>query len=164
MAEAMARETLSPHGTRVIVESAGVFGHEGSPIAPGSGAALDALGVVHAGHRGRMLTHAIVDGSDLILTMEVAHRNMIATQQPAAAGRTFTLREFARLVAGEPAPAGTEFADRARLLVTAAHLRRAQRPGIDDVPDPYGGPADGYHVCATLIRSELDIALGPLGK
>jgi protein-tyrosine phosphatase len=161
MAEAMTKQTLSAYDGHVIVASAGVYGHEGSPIAPGSGAALDALGVVHAGHRGRLLTRQIVDESDLILTMEAAHRDAIAAHQPAAAGRTFTLREFARLVDGEPAPAGEHVTDRARTLVEAAHLRRGGRPGIDDVPDPYGGPGEGYHACAALIRSELDTALRP---
>ncbi|GAA2075751.1 protein tyrosine phosphatase [Actinomadura alba] len=185
MAEAMTRMSMSSYGTAFVVTSAGVHGHEGSPIAPGSGSALDALGVVHAGHRGRMLTREIVDGSDLILTMEAAHRDVIAAHQPEAAGRTFTLREFARLVDGEPAPGGRHtptpggghtpapggrhtpaldgghLTDRARALVAAAHRRRGQRPGIDDVSDPYGGPDEGYRTCAALIRSELDTALRP---
>ena len=36
MAEAMIRHALRPSGAAITVESAGVYGHEGSPIAPGS--------------------------------------------------------------------------------------------------------------------------------
>ena len=54
----------------------------------GSGAALDALGIDHAGHRGRMLTPAIVDEADLILTREAVHRDLITSHQPEAAGKT----------------------------------------------------------------------------
>ena len=162
MAEALTRHALSAYGPQVIVESAGVVGHHDSPIAPGSSAALTVLGIAHEGHRGRMLTPEIVDAADLVLTMEAAHRDMIITHQPAAAARTFTLREFARLVDGEPARPDENVADRARALVGAAADRRGQRPGTDDVPDPYGGPDQGYHDCATLIRTELDTALRPL--
>jgi protein-tyrosine phosphatase len=75
MAEAMIRHAL-PDGP-VVAESAGVYGHEGSPIAPGSAAALAALGVPDDGHRGRRLTPAIVGAGDLVLTMEERHREAI---------------------------------------------------------------------------------------
>jgi low molecular weight protein-tyrosine phosphatase len=162
MAEAIARQALSRHSPRVVVESAGVQGHEGSPIAPGSAAALEALGVPPTSHRGRALRPDLVSAADLVLTMEGAQRDMISTTQPAAAGKTFTLLEFSRLVSTEPPPPSEDVTDRAMLLVSAAGVRRGQRPGIDDIPDPYGGPPEGYHVCAKLIRSELEIAFRTL--
>jgi hypothetical protein len=33
---------------------------------------------------------------------------------------------------------------------------------VDDVPDPYGGPGEGYHACAALILGEVGTLLRPL--
>jgi protein-tyrosine phosphatase len=167
MAEAMIRRALREHGpdaARVIVESAGVYGHEGSPIAPGSAAALNALGIEDDGHRGRLLTPAIVGAADLVLTMEEQHRDAILAGSPEARDRTFTLREFARLAGGEAPPAGAGVAARSRALVAAAGPRRTVLPwaGVDDVPDPYGGPSEGYHACAALLLGEVGTLLRPL--
>jgi protein-tyrosine phosphatase len=153
----------APDGAHVIVESAGVYGHEGSPIAPGSASALRALGIEDDGHRGRLLTPEIVDSADLVLTMEERHREAILARSPHAQDRTFALREFARLAGGAAPPEG-DAAARARALVRAAGLRRTALPwaGVDDVPDPYGGPSEGYHACAALILAEVGTLLRPL--
>jgi protein-tyrosine phosphatase len=167
MAEAMVRHALragGPDAAGVVVESAGVYGHEGSPIAPGSAAALRALGIEDDGHRGRLLTPAIVGAADLVLTMEERHREAILAGSPEARDRTFALREFARLVGGQAPPAGAGAAARARALVAAAGRRRTRLPwaGVDDVPDPYGGPSEGYHACAALILGEVGTLLRPM--
>jgi protein-tyrosine phosphatase len=167
MAEAMIRHALragGPDAAGVVVESAGVYGHEGSPIAPGSASALRALGIEDDGHRGRRLTTAIVGAADLVLTMEEGHRDAILAGTPEAGDRTFTLREFARLVGGQAPPSGTGAAARARALVATAGSRRTRLPwpGVDDVPDPYGGPSEGYHACAALILGEVGTLLRPL--
>jgi protein-tyrosine phosphatase len=164
MAEAMLRHGLRTAGAAgVTVESAGVYGHEGSPIAPGSAAALRALGLDDDGHRGRLLTPAIVAAADLVLTMEERHRQAILAGSPEARDRTFTLREFARLAGGEAAPPG-DAVTRARALVRSARRRRTGLPwtGVDDVPDPYGGPGADYHACAALILGEVGTLLRPL--
>jgi protein-tyrosine phosphatase len=168
MAEAMIRRALRAAGADgVVVESAGVYGHEGSPIAPGSASALRALGIEDDGHRGRLLTPEIVGAADLVLTMEERHREAILARSPQAQDRTFALREFARLVGGAAPPSGSgqgNAAARARALVRAAGLRRTALPwaGVDDVPDPYGGPGEGYHACAALILGEVGTLLRPL--
>jgi protein-tyrosine phosphatase len=167
MAEAMVRHALraaTPDAAHVIVDSAGVYGHEGSPIAPGSAAALEALGIEHGGHRGRLLTPAIVGGADLVLTMEEGHRNAILSGTPEARAKTFALREYARLVGGGVSPTGTDIVRRAHALTEDAGRRRTELPWarVDDVPDPYGGPAEGYHACAALILGEVRTLLRPL--
>jgi len=167
MAEAMIRQGLRAAGAEaagVVVESAGVYGHEGSPIAPGSASALAALGIEEDGHRGRLLTPAIVGAADLVLTMEERHRAAILAGTPEAHGRTFALREFARLAGGQETLAGAGVAERARALVADAGARRAALPwpGVDDVPDPYGGPGEGYHACAALLLAEVRTLLRPL--
>jgi protein-tyrosine phosphatase len=164
MAEAMIRRGLRADGADgFVVESAGVYGHEGSPIAPGSASALRALGIEDDGHRGRLLTPEIVASADLVLTMEERHREAILASSPEAWKRTFALREFARLVGGAPPPEG-DAAARAHALVRVAGLRRTALPwaGVDDVPDPYGGPGEGYHACAALILGEVGTLLRPL--
>jgi protein-tyrosine phosphatase len=164
MAEAMIRRGLRAGGANgVVVESAGVYGHEDSPIAPGSASALRALGIEDDGHRGRRLTPEIVGSADLVLTMEERHREAILARSPEAQDRTFALREFARLVGGAAPPEG-DVAARARALVRVAGLRRTALPwaGVDDVPDPYGGPGEGYHACAALILGEVGTLLRPL--
>jgi protein-tyrosine phosphatase len=167
MAEAMIRQGLraaGPDAAGVVVESAGVYGHEGSPIAPGSAAALKALGIEEDGHRGRLLTPAIVGAADLVLTMEERHRAAILAGTPEARDRTFTLREFARLAGGQAPPPGTGVAERTRALLAIAGSRRVSLPwaGVDDVPDPYGGPGEGYHACAALLLDEVRTLLRPL--
>ena len=111
-----------------------------------------------------MLTPAIVGAADLVLTMEERHREAILAGTPEAHDRTFTLREFARLAGGQEAPAGAGVAARARALVEAAGPRRTALPwaGVDDVPDPYGGPGEGYHACAALLLAEVRTLLRPL--
>jgi hypothetical protein len=32
---------------------------------------------------------------------------------------------------------------------------------VDDVPDPYGGPSEGYHACAALILGEVGTFVAP---
>ncbi|HZE30840.1 MAG TPA: hypothetical protein VE198_05305 [Actinoallomurus sp.] len=39
---------------------------------------------------------------------------------------------------------------------------RLLRAGVDDVPDPYGGPSEGYHACAALLLGEVGTLLRPL--
>lgn len=167
MAEAMIRQGLraaGPGADGVVVESAGVYGHVGSPIAPGSADALRALGIDAGDHRGRRLTPAIVGTADLVLTMEERHRDAIVAGAPEAGEHTFTLREFARLAGGQASPPGDGVAERARALVQAAGLRRVALPwaGVDDVPDPYGGPGEGYHACAAFLLAEVRTLLRPL--
>jgi protein-tyrosine phosphatase len=161
MAEAMLRRRLDGG---VTVASAGVYGHDGSPMAPGSVAALAALGIADDGHRGRLLTPAMVGDADLVLTMEESHREAILTRSPEARPRTFALREFARLAGGEERMAGADLDSRARALVGHAARRRTVLPwpGVDDVPDPYGGPEPGYHACAALLHAEIGTLTRPL--
>src|SRR5262245_12036019 len=90
MAEAMIRPGRRAAGAGVAVGRAGVCGHEGSPVAPGSVAALRSLGIDDDGHRGRLLTPAIVAAADLVLTMEDGHRAAIVAGTPEARDKTFT--------------------------------------------------------------------------
>jgi protein-tyrosine phosphatase len=79
------------------VSSAGIAGLEGSPASEESVLAASEYGTDIRDHRGRMLTRAMVD-ADLILGMASEHRETVIDLDPSASGRTFTLKELARLL------------------------------------------------------------------
>ncbi|HWG93012.1 MAG TPA: hypothetical protein VNU66_02150, partial [Mycobacteriales bacterium] len=122
---------------------------------------LAAHGVDGADFRARELVAEHVAGADLVLTATREHRASAVVLHPRASARTFTLREFARLVEGVDAaslPAG-DAVERARALVRAAAARRGlvppDRPEDDDLADPYQGPASLFASCADLVAGAL---------
>jgi protein-tyrosine phosphatase len=80
--------------------------------------------------------------ADLILTMTRAQRGLVVDVWPAAVRRTFTLREFARLLGWvDPSrlPTGTP-AERLRAAIPLAVAQRGRErtpPDKDDVTDPF---------------------------
>jgi protein-tyrosine phosphatase len=164
MAELLMREGLRHRlgeGARVFsVESAGTWGHTGSPLEPFAQSTLAGLGVDASAFRARELVAEHVVSADLVLTATREHRAAAVVLHPRAARRTFTVREFDRLLSAvDPTGLPADPEERARALVPLAArqrgLVRADRPEDDDVEDPYGGPAAGYPPTARLIESAL---------
>ena len=156
--EAQLRAWLDPAGG-VSVASAGLHARVGAPVDPRMAALVD---LPVAGATARQLSPGMVADADLLLTMTRDHRRAVVTQVPAAVRRTFTLVEFAELVAlvGEHAPiadGGTE-ADRLARLVAAAPRVRGWRTGgpADDVEDPSGGDQAAYAGAVARIRTAVD--------
>ncbi len=169
MAERLTRAGLAARlgvaADRVLVESAGTWGHTGSPMEPEAEATLRSYGVDGADFRARELVAEHVVAADLVLGATREHRAAAVVLQPRAAARTFTLREFARLTAAvEPGslPAG-DVVERGRALVRAAAGRRGLappgRPSDDDLADPYHAPLSSFATCAALVHQTLQ---GPL--
>jgi protein-tyrosine phosphatase len=153
---------------RFLVESAGTWGHTGSPMEPNALSTLAALGVDGERFRARELAAEHVTGADLVLTATREHRAAAVVLHPRAAARTFTLREFARLTDGiDPAhlPTG-DAVERARALVKLAASRRGlvppASPSDDDLADPYQAPASAFAACADLVRASLRCPVGLL--
>lgn len=157
------RSPIAEHLLRaagVTVSSAGARALAGQPM---SGPALDVLaarGIDGSAFRARQLTAELVADADLVLGASREHRAAAVTLVPRAAVRTFTIREFDRLLSGvDAADLPTEQVERAAALVRGAAgqrgLIRPTRPEDDDVADPYGGPAAGYPPCADLIEASL---------
>ena len=155
-------QRLGERASSFDVTSAGVGALVDEPIQPHAAALLAAQGVDVEGFAARQLDADLLAGSDLLLAMTREHRSAAATQMPQIVPRLFTLREFARL-----ATAGAEQADldadpvpRAGQLVKAAAamrgLARPGKPADDDVPDPYGRPADAYRLPFALIAEAVD--------
>lgn len=141
---------------------AGRFGFDaasaGTHAVPGRGmpeharAVLRELGADPDGFVSRRLDPAALGAADLVLTATRAERAHCVTLVPAAVGHTFTLRQFGRYL--EALPPGP---------VTArdvAGVRGRLQPGSpeeDDLPDPFGGPIDGFRDCAATIARMLTL-------
>ena len=151
----------------VTVESAGTWGHEGASMEPHAAEVLGEYGADPSGYVGRELLDEHVIDADLVLTATLDHRAQVISMGHAAGLRTFTLKEFTRLVrAIDPATlpeaghrAG-DVAERARALVRAAAALRgwllAASPEADEVEDPYGAPLGIFRNCGEEIFSALD--------
>jgi protein-tyrosine phosphatase len=144
------------------VSSVGTHARAGMPMHPFAAAVLREWGGDEAGFSSRVMATETIAGADLILTADRPQRSLCVTMVPAAATRTFTLRQFGRLSATvDPAtlPDAAPVA-RAVALVTEAHLARAQFQPVtadaDDLPDPVGFPVEVFRECARQIHEPID--------
>lgn len=158
MAEAIARDLARSAAFPVEVSSAGVYARPGSPIDPQAGAALLRLGLDGSAHRSRLLAPELIAAADLILTMENGHASAAVNMDPAAAHKTFTLPEFADLVAGGN---GSGSPERARALVRLSAGRRRVTT-TTEVADPYMGPDARYDACVRVLSDALGRSFGAL--
>ncbi|MFE0577603.1 protein-tyrosine-phosphatase [Streptomyces sp. NPDC058874] len=167
--ERLTRHALShrlggPVGGDLIVESAGTWGHEGAPMEANAAAVLEDFGADTSGFTGRELLDEHVIRADLVLTATRDHRAQVISMGHSAGLRTFTLKEFTRLVrAIDPAtlpPVDDGMAERARALVRAAAALRgwllAPSPDADEVYDPYGAPITFFRSIGDEINQALD--------
>ncbi|HEX4777894.1 MAG TPA: protein-tyrosine-phosphatase [Acidimicrobiia bacterium] len=155
MGEALLRHHLETRGVAARVHSAGTMRWNG----PATDEAVDALrdyGLDLSPHRSRSLTPGLVDATDLVLGMTRTHVDFVTTRCPDAAGKTFMVRELARLgrvvgprAAGEPVAAW---------LARVATLREPGRPvghPQDEIDDPVGEPVEVYRRTAALLDASL---------
>jgi protein-tyrosine phosphatase len=108
----------------------------------------------------RRLSERMLKEADLVLAMTRAQRGFVVELCPAAVRRSFTLREFARLLGWvDPAAlaAGTP-ADRLRAAIPLAAAQRGRErtsPDEDDVVDPFqlsdAVYADSFEQIATAV-------------
>ncbi|MER8045827.1 protein-tyrosine-phosphatase [Streptomyces sp. NPDC094032] len=169
--ERLTRHALSdrlgdPLGGGLIVESAGTWGHEGAPMEANAELVLADFGADYSGFVGRELLDEHVIRADLVLTATRDHRAQVISMGHSAGLRTFTLKEFTRLVrAIDPATLpdprdGHDTIDRARALVRAAAALRgwllAPSAEADEVNDPYGAPITFFRSIGDEINQALD--------
>jgi low molecular weight protein-tyrosine phosphatase len=148
----------------LIVESAGTWGHEGAPMEANAEAVLADFGADSSGFVGRELLDEHVIRADLVLTATRDHRAQVISMGHSAGLRTFTLKEFTRLVrAIDPAtlpPLEDGVVARARALVRAAAALRgwllAPTAEADEVFDPYGAPLTFFRSIGDEIHQALD--------
>ncbi|GAA3180313.1 protein-tyrosine-phosphatase [Streptomyces ramulosus] len=153
----------------LVVESAGTWGHEGAPMETHAATVLADYGADPAGFLGRELLDEHVIRADLVLTATRDHRAQVISMGHSAGLRTFTLKEFNRLVRAidpatlpEPDPELPDYGlvERARALVGAAAALRgwllAPDPESDEVHDPYGAPITFFRSIGDEINQALD--------
>lgn len=108
LGEAMLRALMRAHGLdgTAEVSSAGTGTRFG--IAPTAEAAAVAaeMGLDLSGHSSHPLDENLIAGNDLILVMERIHKDYVARVFPGAAGKTFTLGEYAGTGEEIPDPYG----------------------------------------------------------
>jgi protein-tyrosine phosphatase len=162
--------SLRDRRDRIEVSSAGTWGLTGEPMSPDMAELLVEYGADPVGFVARDLTPDDIIAADLVLTASREHRSLVVTDVPRAAGKSATLREFARLLAdvtiAEIVSAGADPADQMRAVAQVAFARRGLVPAVDptddDIPDPYGGPREGYQLAARLIEEASSVFLALL--
>jgi protein-tyrosine phosphatase len=129
-------------GPSVRVGSAGTHALVGHSISEPMAALLRDSGMESDGFQARHLSEQLLRQSDLILPMTRAQRTIVVELWPPAVRRTFTLREFARLLSrvdpGE-LPTGSP-AERLRAAIPLASAQRGRErtaADLDDVVDPF---------------------------
>ncbi|GFH35692.1 arsenate reductase/protein-tyrosine-phosphatase family protein [Streptomyces pacificus] len=168
---ALSRRLGDPLAGGLLVESAGTWGHEGAPMEANAATVLTDFGADPGGFLGRELLDEHVIRADLVLTATRDHRAQVISMGHSAGLRTFTLKEFTRLVraidpATLPDPDQDGVVERARALVRAAAALRgwllAPSAEADEVHDPYGGPVTFFRSIGDEIHQALDPVLTAL--
>lgn len=127
---------------RFQISSAGTSGLSGDPVTEEITKIAADAEIDFTGFRARRLVPEHIDGADLVLTMARDHRSAVVVMAPSALGRTFTLREFARILPRVPPESASDPVERWRALAVLARRYRHAGPGDgDDVVDPYGRSA-----------------------
>ena len=80
------------------VESAGTRAMVGEPVQPSSADIIRSYGGTPDGFAARQLTPTILRDTDLVLTMAAHHRGEALQMDASLLRRTFTIREFARML------------------------------------------------------------------
>lgn len=149
----------------IRVHSGGTYAHDGEDMQPPMKQRVRGYGAEAGGFVAQQVTPAMVRDSDLILTATRIHVQDILAEVPEAAGRTFTVREFGRLLEGVPSErvreAAGEGTTAARLADLAALVDEQRRGALDagredDVVDPYMLPEDVYDESFRQLSEPLE--------
>lgn len=150
-------------GPDVEVNSAGTSALVGQPISPPMDGLIARSGADAGDFTARRLTEGLLKPADLVLALTRGHRGDVAELWPKAVRRSFTLREFARLLREmDPSelPAGGPAARlRAAVPIAASRRHHVADLSLDDVTDPYRRPREVYNEAfADIERAVTTIA------
>jgi protein-tyrosine phosphatase len=164
-AELLLRDALGS-GPGIETASAGVAALVGEPVAAPMARLLRERGVDPEGFAARQFDPAAARSAALVLTMTTEQRATVVSRAPFALRRTFTLREFVRLVGlgGIPVEDG-DGSDRLAALVRTATRARgllAPAPDTQDIEDPYRRPDDVYARVLAQLQREVGALVGVL--
>ncbi|WBB66708.1 phosphotyrosine protein phosphatase [Micromonospora sp. WMMD812] len=168
--ERLARRGLDPAGAEELLHShsAGTGGwHAGEEMNPPAARQVTTRGGDVDVFAARKLRSDHIDAADLVLTATADQQEYVVALRPDAAGRTFVLGEFGRLLgtvdaAALPPAEATPDAVYARgvALVAAAHEARrgAVALATDDLDDPWGRGDQ----CFSRVADEIEETVQPL--
>ena len=112
------------------------------------------------GFAARNVRPRLIKAADLVLTADLSHRATVVDLWPAAVRRTFTLKEFARLLAAVDPDLLNQASIRERLLeaMDLAGRQRGYRAdtGEDEIGDPYGRSLDAYRTAFAEITGIVE--------
>ncbi len=145
-------------------QSAGMAAEVGAPIDPQMASLLATDGIDAGRFAARQLDDSLVVPAALILTMTREQRSVVATRFPAAARRTFTLVEFARLAVHCPNLNGSDATQRLGDLRDWAMVHRGPLAVLaperhPDIDDPLGQSPAAYRTAYERICDALDAIL-----
>jgi len=97
MAEALLKEKIVQNNLadKIVVLSAGIAAGGQYPASEGAHVVMSQRGLDLAGHRSRQLLPEYVRAADLVLTMTTGHKMAVLSMVPEAAGKVYTLTEYA---------------------------------------------------------------------
>jgi protein-tyrosine phosphatase len=150
MAERLLQRETEQREIAVQVVSAGVLARQNLPAAPGSVAALAALGLDVSDHFSQPLAD-LAEHASLVLTMEAAHIPAVVNGQRELFQRTFTLKEIlsrTREVGPRGELALEEWIEDLNEGRTAQGVMSSTNL---DVADPYGGSSTQFDTCAQQL-------------
>lgn len=160
-AERLLRARLGQDGG-IAVTSAGTHAALGEPVPSPLDELLAGAGAGDARHEARLLDSEALQSADLILTATRQERSAVVRQVPSAVGKTFTLRELARVaeaIGPDALPEG-DVATRLSALVKAAPKHRGPTaPAVatdDDVSDPAGQGRGAYQRSFDQVEAAVD--------
>ena len=141
------------------ITSAGTTAMAGSPPDAHVMRALARHGITDYTDVGRSLTRGLIRNARLVVTAARVHRLQVIATDPQAAGKTFTLKELARVVTAASSIRGLD-----ELIISAA--RAAQVPEDtdydDDLDDPHGLDWLAYEKMAAEADAALAILVAAL--
>jgi protein-tyrosine phosphatase len=158
LAEAfMDRLTL---GLPVTTESYGTLELESAPALPEAVELARSYGLDVSKHGSRCVAGAVLAEADLLIGFDSSHVREAVVRAEAPRGRSFTMRELARLLDDVTPPDEAGVVARARRVVELADALREGRPPrlADDIADPLGSPRKVYGETAAEIR-ELSLRI-----
>ncbi len=173
MAEGFMRKLAKERGIPVEVRSAGVAAMDGMSMSRHAEAVLrDHQIQDHI--TSSSLSADVLEWADLVLTLTGSHKQNVLARFPSAAGKVYTLKEYAET--DKHILSDLEELDR---LYASIEIRRSLGESIDsndyerliemqqrmpsfDIVDPFGGTRDDYEIAAADIRSALEKLLDKL--
>jgi len=136
MAEAIAKQKikemdLPPEKSEIKIMSAGTGAFPGCPASPMAVEVLKRKNIDLSEHKSRRVSAEMIKEADYIFTMTVIQKQQVLFLDPAAKGKTFTLKEF-------------------------AYGDHAWNANIDD---PFGGDENCYEECREQLAEAISIIL-----